>query len=148
MHLCNKEVYYSYYCNKITHFLRIFPELLEKPGDPQKWTKDRKVALLLGGAKYINFNHPEFQRVWWEAREEKDEDDSVLLVRIARHSPGAFNRNSRFLRKLLYQARMNNSDKHSAFYCAAEHKWHANLCSDQFTALAQEAPELKNVTFE
>ena len=63
-----------------------------------------KNNFLIGGAKYVDLNHPEFQRVWWEAREEKDEDDSVLLILIADCSPGAFNRNSRFMRKLLYQS--------------------------------------------
>ena len=107
-----------------------------------------KMTLLVNGAKHIDLNYPEFQQVWWDAREEKDEDYSVLLIRIAKHSPGAFNRNSRFLRKLLYQARMKNVRSHSAFYYATEHKWHTNLCSVQFTAPAQEAPELKDMTFE
>ena len=37
---------------------------------------------------------------------------------------------------------------HSAFYYAINHKWHTNLCSVQFTALAKVAPELKDMTFE
>ena len=148
MYLCDKLVYYSYYCNKITHFLRNFPELLEKPGDPQIWNKYMKMALLIGGVKYINLNHPRFQQVWWNAREEKDLYDSVLLIRTAEYSPGTFNRNSRFLRKLLYQARMKNRYDSSAFYFATKHKWHTNLCSPNFTALAQKAPELKKTAFE
>ena len=52
------------------------------------------------------------------------------------------------MRKLLYQAGMEDKYNNSAFYYATEHKWHTNLCSDQFTALAQEAPELKKTTFE
>ena len=148
MHLCDKEVYYSFNYEIIAYFLRNFPELLGNPGDPQKWTKDMGMMLLIGGAKYIDLNHPRFQQVWWNARKEKDLYDSVLLIRIARHSPGAFNRNSRFLRKLLYQARMKNVRSHSAFYYATEHKWHTNLCSAQFTALVKVAPELKKTTFE
>ena len=63
-----------------------------------------KMALLVNGAKYADLNHPEFQRVWWDAREENDKYNNVLLTRIAEYSPGAFNRNSRFLRRLLHQA--------------------------------------------
>ena len=59
-----------------------------------------KIILLIYGAKYIDLNIPEFQKVWWDAREEKDKDKSVLLIQIAKYSPGAFNRNSRFIRKL------------------------------------------------
>ena len=29
MHLCDKDIRYSYNCEKIAHFLQIFPELLE-----------------------------------------------------------------------------------------------------------------------
>ena len=65
-----------------------------------------KMTLLIGGAKYINLNHPEFQMVWRDAKEEINKNNSVLLTRIAECSPGAFNRNSRFLFKLLNQTDM------------------------------------------
>ena len=80
-----------------------------------------KMTFLIGGAKYINFNHSEFQQVWWNAREKKDDDISALLIQIAKYSPGAFNRNSRFLRKLFYQADMWDLNNKTAFYCAAKH---------------------------
>jgi len=41
------------------------------------------MVLLINGAIYIDLNHPEFQNDWWNARK-KDEDDSVLLIRIAK----------------------------------------------------------------
>ena len=107
-----------------------------------------KMVLLISATRYINLNDPRFQQIWWNTEEEKDKNDSVLLTRIAEYSPGAFNRNSRFLRKLLYQARMKNYDKHSAFYYAINHRRRTNLCSVQFTALVKVAPELKDMTFE
>ena len=67
-----------------------------------------KMALLIGGAKYIDHNHPEFQQVWWNAREGYNYIFPVLLVQIAECSPGAFNKNSRFIRKLLYQGDKKN----------------------------------------
>ena len=106
-----------------------------------------KIGLLLGGAKYINLNHLELQKVWWDARDEYNVDYSVLLIRIAEHSPGAFNRNSIFLRKLFYQVGMQHRFQQSTFYYAIRHKWNTNLCSAQFKALAKTAPELKEVTF-
>ena len=84
MHLCNKDSTKLYKCENISHFLRIFPELLENQGNPQLWNKIMKMNLLIYGAKYINLNHPEFQQVWWDAREERDKYDSVLLIRIAK----------------------------------------------------------------
>ena len=81
-------------------------------------------------------------------QERYDKSDQILLILITEYSPGACIRNSRFLCKLLYQTRMNNSDSLFAFYCAAGHKWHMNICSLLFTALAQAAPELKDITFE
>ena len=39
--------------------------------------------LLICGAKYIDLNIPEFQKVWWNAREERDGYNSILLNRIA-----------------------------------------------------------------
>ena len=83
MHLCDKDSTKLYNREKIAHFLRIFPELVKNQGDPQLWTKNMKMILLIFGAKYINLNNLEFQKVWWNAREERDGYKSVLLIRIA-----------------------------------------------------------------
>jgi len=42
---------------------------LDNPGDLQKWGRYMKMALLISGARYTNLNHPEFRKVWWNARE-------------------------------------------------------------------------------
>ena len=116
MYLCDINGLNSTHYYEIFQFLRYFPELLENQVDPQKWTKYMKMALLIGGAKYADLNHPEFQKVWWNAKEEIDKNYSVLLIRIARHSPGAFNRNSRFMRRLLYSAGFKDVHNKSAFH--------------------------------
>ena len=83
MHLCDKDSLGLYNCENISHFLQIFPELVENQGDPQLWNKNMKMNLLISGAKYIDLNHPKFQKVWWNARDEIDENNSVLLIRIS-----------------------------------------------------------------
>ena len=74
------------------------------------------MRLLIGGAKYINLNNPEFQQIWWDAREEQDKFNPVLLIRIAKCSPGAFNRNSRFLYRLLKIAEIEGKYGLPIFY--------------------------------
>ena len=83
MHLCYKDNLDSIKCLIISYLLRLFPELSDNPGDLRKWNKSMKMSFLIGGAKYVNLNHPEFQQVWWDAREEISNYGSVLLIHIA-----------------------------------------------------------------